>query len=767
MTTYAVTGLLILTGICAYAAINHAINAFHQPFSRVHFLFSLCCVALAAFELFHYLTYTAPTLADYIPRLKGEITAIILLFIVLPWFISEYSEIRPLWILLGLSTIALIALVVNALQPFSMQFSQISRLEHVDVPWAGTISRPVGHNGRGYFFGAAGVLVAFVFSVYALVVRYYRDRMGTTLVMLIAMGIFVATGIEGMLVRMSIVEFIHLGPYGILAMVIAMSIALNQEMREKLRASENRYRSLVDQSPFSMQVLSSDGRTLQVNNAWEQLWGVKAKDITGYNPLQDEQLKGKGVVPYLKQGFAGKATQIPPIRYDPSENPAFQGPANDRWVRAYVYPVKDNTSQVREVVLLHEDVTQEKLFDDAIQLIVSVVSGKTGSEFFQLLTKSLAELFSTSYCFIGVLDNPEARQVSTIAVYTKGGPAPNMTYDLQGTPCDMVMGKTTCIYPRDVQRLFPEDGLLVEMNAVGYLGTPLFDPEGKPLGIIVLIDNHPLHDIGQMKAIMEIVAARSAAEIERIRADELLQQQRRRLQEMVDERTVELQNANRELEAFSYSVSHDLRAPLRSIDGFSHALLDDYADQLNEQGRDYLDRIRGNAQRMSMLIDDLLQLSRVTRKTLNKKQINLSELVEETIKKYQEQNLSRKVKIKIAPDIGVNADPDLLAIVIDNLVSNAWKYTSKTEYAQIEFGLERRDGKPIYYVKDNGAGFDMRFSEKIFQAFQRLHADNEYEGSGIGLATVARIINRHGGIIWAEAQVNVGTTIYFWLPGSN
>lgn len=766
MTGIAVTGLLVLAGICAYAAVNHAISAFQQPFSSVHFLFSLCCIALAGFELFHYLTYTASTLTDYIPKLKGEIASIALFFMVFPWFISQYSRIRPAWLLSGITVMALILLVGNIFQPYSMQFSELTNLKHIEVPWAGLIAHPVGHNGAGYFTGVAVILVAFAFSMYALGVRYYRDRMGTTLMMLVAIGLFVATGIEGMFVRMSVLEFIHLPPYGVLAMVIAMSIALNQEMHEKLRASENRYRSLVEQSPFSMQVLAPDGRTLQVNNAWEKLWAIKANDILGYNPLEDPQLRKKGITPYLEQGIAGQATQIPPVNYNPAENSSYPGPANDRWVRAYVYPVKDRGGQVREVVLLHEDVTQEKLFDDAIHLIVSVVSGKTGSEFFQLLTRSLAELFATRYCFVGVLEHPESRQVKTIAVYAKGEPAPNMAYDLKGTPCAMVMGQTTCIYPQDVQSLFPDDHLLVEMDADGYLGTPLFDSEGNPLGIIVLIDNRPLHDIDKMKAIMEIVAARAAAEIERNKADELLQQQRRRLQEMVDERTAELQNANRELEAFSYSVSHDLRAPLRSIDGFSHALLDDCADQLDEQGRDYLNRIRSNAQRMSMLIDDLLQLSRVTRQTLNKKQIDLSDLVEETLKKYQEQDASRQVKIQIAPDITVNADPDLLTIVIDNLVSNAWKYTSKIQHPEIAFGKQHQDGKTIYYLRDNGTGFDMKYSEKIFQAFQRLHADNEYEGSGIGLATVARIINRHGGRIWAEAQLNVGTTIYFRLPES-
>jgi len=766
MNSIVLASLLVLTGVCAYAAINHAIVAFKRPFSRLHLLFSITCVVLVAFELTHFLAYSSATLTEYVYMLKWEVGTVTLLFLALPWFISEYTGIRPLWFLLGISTLVVILMVVNVFAPFSLQYVEISRLETVVLPWGDTVSRPVGRNGIGYLVGVAGVLLVFCYAMYALWVRYYRDRVGTTLAMLIAVGLFIASGIEGMLVRASVIPFIHLGPFGILAMIIAMSMALNQEVQQKLRASENRYRSLVEQLPFSLQVFSPDGHTLHVNKAWEALWGVSAERIAGYNPLQDQQLRDKGILPYLERGFAGSPTEIPPVNYNPAENPQYKGPARNHWVRAFIYPVKDKSGVVREVVLLHEDVTEKKRFDDAIKLLATGVSAETGEGFFQQLVKSLSEFFGTRYAFVGVLDAPDAKQVKTVAVYADGKAVPNMTYDLKGTPCAIVIGQQACVFPRDVQHMFPQDHLLVEMEAEGYLGTPLFDSKGQPLGIMVLIDSRPLIEIEQMKAIMDIFAARAAAEIERNKADELLRQHRKRLQDMVDERTVELQTAVHELEAFSYSVSHDLRAPLRSIDGFSQALMEDYTDILDDQGKDHLRRIRRSAQRMAMLIDDLLQLSRVTRKDFHKQPVSLSNLVTDSLKKYREQEPLRKVETNIAADVVVNGDPDLLAIAIDNLVSNAWKYTGKTEHAVIEFGVQSQDDKPTYYIKDNGAGFDMQYAEKLFSAFQRLHTTQEFEGTGIGLATVVRIIHRHGGEIWADARPNGGAVFYFSLSDS-
>jgi len=238
----------------------------------------------------------------------------------------------------------------------------------------------------------------------------------------------------------------------------------------------------------------------------------------------------------------------------------------------------------------------------------------------------------------------------------------------------------------------------------------------------------------------------------------------RKLNEDLNERAIQLEATNKELEAFSYSVSHDLRAPLRTIDGFSLAVLEDYGDQLTDEGRNYLMRIRTAAQRMAQLIDDLLNLSRVTRAPLNPEATNLSTIAQHIIRDLQQTNPDRIVEFSIMPNIVVNSDPRLMKVVLENLLNNAWKFTSKQEFAHVEFGTsDNPDNGRVFYVRDNGAGFDMAYVNKLFGAFQRLHTSSEFPGIGIGLAIVQRIINRHGGRVWAEGDLDKGAVFYFTL----
>ncbi|MDX2241982.1 MAG: PAS domain-containing protein [Leptolyngbyaceae cyanobacterium bins.302] len=228
--------------------------------------------------------------------------------------------------------------------------------------------------------------------------------------------------------------------------------------------------------------------------------------------------------------------------------------------------------------------------------------------------------------------------------------------------------------------------------------------------------------------------------------------------------TVQLEASNRELEAFAYSVSHDLRAPLRAIDGFSKALLEDYGDRLDDEGKYYFDRIRRNVQRMGTLIDDLLSLSRVSRYEMQLKTVNLSNLVQEHANELQASDPERPVRFIIAPAAIVSADPTLMRVVVNNLLANAWKFTSHHSSACIEFGIIKQDAQATYFVRDDGAGFDMTYASKLFGVFQRLHNTDEFPGTGIGLAIVQRAIHRHGGRVWAQAAIEQGATIYFTIP---
>ncbi|MCR8924205.1 ATP-binding protein [Dasania sp. GY-MA-18] len=239
------------------------------------------------------------------------------------------------------------------------------------------------------------------------------------------------------------------------------------------------------------------------------------------------------------------------------------------------------------------------------------------------------------------------------------------------------------------------------------------------------------------------------------------------LEKRVKDRTLQLETINKELESFSYSVSHDLRTPLRAIDGFSQALLEDYQDSFDEMGADYLDRIRLAAQRMGILIDDMLNLSRVSRTSFKFENVNLSELVEELFTELQEDNPERDADIQITSDLSATCDRQMMRIALHNLLHNAWKYSSKKDKTHIEFGLRQKEGKAAFFVQDNGAGFDMAYAGKLFGAFQRLHSSDDYPGTGVGLATVKRIVSRHGGDIWAESKVGEGTVFYFTVSGDS
>jgi PAS domain S-box-containing protein len=263
--------------------------------------------------------------------------------------------------------------------------------------------------------------------------------------------------------------------------------------------------------------------------------------------------------------------------------------------------------------------------------------------------------------------------------------------------------------------------------------------------------------IGYQSAVMDVTGQREAEkEIKKLNES---------LERRVRERTDELQASNRELESFAYSVSHDLRAPLRIIDGFSHALLEDYDDKLDVQGKDYLRRVRASTQMMALLIDDMLKLSRITRTEMNIEKVNLTRIARSVIDELQKSQPERLINIKIADGLEDTADARLMRVALENLLGNAWKFTGKQAEAVIEFGATKEGERKVYFIRDNGAGFDMAYVDKLFAPFQRLHTMEEYPGTGIGLATVRRIIQRHGGKAWAEGQAGKGATFYFSLQG--
>jgi PAS domain S-box-containing protein len=316
---------------------------------------------------------------------------------------------------------------------------------------------------------------------------------------------------------------------------------------------------------------------------------------------------------------------------------------------------------------------------------------------------------------------------------------------------------------QEVEILVPERARAAHFgHRTGYVATPTTRPMGAGMDLVgrrrdgtefpVEISLSPMATPAGMLIISVI---RDVTERKRI------EHQIQTLNDDLRARVTELNAVNQELEAFSYSVSHDLRAPLRGIDGFSQALLEDYEGKLDDEGRDYLRRIRAASQRMAELIDDLLDLSRVTRREMRRERVDLTALARTVVSQLERTDPRRRVEWSIAEGVTALGDGALLRLVLENLLGNAWKFTSKQPSARIEFFAVPHAGGTAYVVRDDGIGFDMDHAGKLFGAFQRLHAMHEFPGTGIGLAIVQRVVHRHGGRVWAEASPGVGAAFYF------
>jgi len=346
-----------------------------------------------------------------------------------------------------------------------------------------------------------------------------------------------------------------------------------------------------------------------------------------------------------------------------------------------------------------------------------------------------------------ILLDPEGRVTSwnAGAERIKGYPAEEILgkpFDVFYTPEAIATGRPHAeLQQALIEGRFEEEGWRVRKDGSRFWAnvviTPLYTEEGALFGFVKVT-----RDISERRKAEEQLQALNA---------DLLQ------------RTAALETSSKELEDFSYSIAHDLRSPLRSLDGFSKYLLEHAADRLTAQEQDYLHRMRAAAQRMARLIDDLLNLARIGRTAMRPERVNLSNLAAEILTGLHRRDPQRRVVTEIAPDLIVHGDRSLLRIALEHLLDNAWKFTGTRAEARITVGMQRQDDTPVYYVRDNGVGFDMAYVNKLFQPFQRLHTEAEFPGTGIGLALIQRIVQRHGGRVWAEGEEGKGATIYFTL----
>ena len=562
-------------------------------------------------------------------------------------------------------------------------------------------------------------------------------------------------------------KFVHAGGSARDVLISCSQLTLNDEpciawawrdiselrQLEQARAnSDRRYRTLFDSALDVIAIVSPQGVLLDINQIGFRTTGYTADELIGKNIeilFGPQRLASNPL--RMADVFQPDAVRINRTirRKDGGEIPAeiLAGPLPDGNILAIV---RDLSERNRSAALL--------------QNIARGISALVGETFFRSLVGNLAKELSAEYCFIGQILPHDRSRVRTLAFCADGTAAPNFEYLLEVSPCANVIARHgTTAYPSEVARKFPADLGLQRMAVEGYIGTSLFDAEGTAIGILVIMSRKTISEVALWTSVLEIFAARAAAEMERTRAEARVLELNASLEQRVSDRTAALESANRELESFSYSVSHDLRAPLRAIHGFAGILLQECKQKLDEQEYSLLTRINQNAVRMNQLIGDLLQFARVGREPLHSTRIDMRQLVDAVIADLQAGAASGAEIVigELPPAMG---DASVLRQVWQNLIGNALKFSRNTAHAKVRIEGARRDGMIEYAVSDNGAGFDAKHADKLFGVFQRLHTSREFEGTGIGLAIAQRIVQRHGGSIAAEGAVGSGSTFRFTLP---
>ncbi|PKO71150.1 MAG: hypothetical protein CVU20_08440 [Betaproteobacteria bacterium HGW-Betaproteobacteria-14] len=513
--------------------------------------------------------------------------------------------------------------------------------------------------------------------------------------------------------------------YIVLASALAYYIFRGFRLRhEALRRSEEKFSVAFRSGPMAMSITRlSDGCCLDINDAFVGLLGWRREEVIGRNALEI----GKWLAAEDQQAWARELSQSGRIANRESRCRTRSGVLRDVQMSSVLIELDGEPC----ALVLASDITERK---------------RAGEKFAKVFHAS-PEAITISRLRDGLyLDVNEAfvEQIGWLREEVIG-----LTENDIGLWPSKADRQRWVAQLRQQGRVKSYEASLNARNGQRHtvlISAELFDLEGEQCVIGML------YDITEQEA--------TRKEIRQLNTE---------LEKRVQERTAELQSANKELESFAYSISHDLRAPLRGIDGFSYLLADEFGERLDAQGRGYLERVRRAAQQMGTLIDDILDLSRISLQEMRRMEVNLSQIAAEMIEEHTRTELGHRIEVIIAPECTAFGDPQLLRVMMQNLLENAWKYSSKEASPKIEFGRETLDGETVFFVRDNGVGFDMEYADRLFAPFQRLHKPEEFEGTGIGLATVARIVRRHGGRVWAESEPGKGATLRFTLgvPSEN
>jgi PAS domain S-box-containing protein len=548
----------------------------------------------------------------------------------------------------------------------------------------------------------------------------------------------------------------------------ARDVTEQRRAAERVRAASEYARSLIEASLDPLVTISPEGKVTDVNHATEEATGRSRAALIGTDFADYFTEPDRARAGYRRVLAEGRVRDYPlTLRHR-------DGRTIDVLYNATVY--RNAAGELQGVFAAARDVTERNRAERALrryaerlavlyqvdQLIAGTLEIRDIHDALVALLARIIPVDRTSLVLVH-----EAEGVwETTKVWSRGTPMlrAGQRAPLAGSVVEHVVRTGRPLLEREIGESgeWPENGVLRAEGLRSRVLLPL-RIEGRVVGMLTAACAVPEAYAPEDLQILEPIADQLAIGIHRSSLYAQLRAHADDLEARVADRTAELEEANRELEAFTYSVSHDLRSPLRSLDGFSMAVLEDCADRLDERGADYLRRIRKASQRMGQLIDDLLRLSRLGRAPLQREPVDLSALAASVCRELAQAHPEREVRQVVAPGIIARGDPRLLRIVLENLLGNSWKFTAKHPTARIEFGARDEDGRTTYFVRDDGAGFDMTHADRLFSPFQRLHGVSDFEGTGIGLATVQRIVRRHGGHCGAEGAVERGATVWFTL----